>query len=326
MAKGIAEINVSDSDELRLKKINENFKNLVTGKTPVGAISTSGGTYSSLAGTIGTSLGGSARFANQISTYMIDAQYITAKKIGVTDLLADYAQMNFANIGEASIVNLWAKQLQADTLAASKADIANTLKAVTIQGDWIVANTISAKKLMLSSGDITDLDQFVSSTVGLFKMINSSLFPDDAAFKERVESMIPVPDTDPSYEEEKNKVIATFDTHIDGTAIAVGTLTAEHIVVDDLIAFGADIAGFKFIPLDQGGGLHAQVGSAVTELKPNGYFRVGSTNTYISVDPSNSELDVHCSTLKAEEDITHNDIWKWDLTPSGALNLLYIGA
>ncbi len=321
MQKGIAEINVSDSDELRLKKINENFKNLVTGKTPVGAVSTVGGMYSNFTGSVGNSLSTSSGFASSLSAYMIDAQYITAQKIGVNDLLVDYAQVNFANIGSAAINNLFANKIATEFLDSAKISVHTALEAVKITADCIDANTITADKIrILMPGGTTyaDVGAFISNSVSLWKLLNQSMYSSNQDFADRISELAAeqgVPESD---------IIRALDNGIDGKSIAAHTITATELHVTDLYATHAKIGGLIVNDPDGDGGITTADG--LFELRPTGYFRVGAPNAYIEIDPHAESVNVNASTLRTQEDIVIQNSWKWDMTAQGALNLVYIGA
>jgi len=322
MQKGIAEINVSDSDELRLKKINENFKNIVTGATAVGAVSTVGGGYVRMVSSVGGTIATNPQFAGSLSNYLINAKYITAEKIGTRELLSDYVQTDWANIGSAEIGSLWAKFAYAENLTAMQGWFTSILTATKIQADAIVANSITADKLKLSNGEFVNIQDFVDTSIGLFKIINDAVLTAQGIdMADRIDA---IRQSEGITEAE---AVQLFNTGIDGTALVVGSVTADRIKVTDLEAFQATIGGFHINDPDYGGGLVDEGG--LFQMLPNGYFRAGSTGTYIEVDPNTESgiLNIECTTVHAQEDLTIASHWKWDFVPqSGALNLLYIGA
>jgi len=329
MAKGIAEINTSDSDELRLKKINTNFKNLVTGEVPVGAISGTGGGYNSMLSRVGTTLSSNDRFVRTLSAYAIDAQYISAETINTDALVAEYAQVNFANIGDLAAKNIWTKTLASQEVMAKDGYFTQVLNAVKIQTDAFVANTITADKLRLSNGDQVSIDKFVDTSLGLFKVINETVLKAQGIdLSDRISQIM----TQEGLSEEQ--AIKVFNNGIDGSSLVVGSVDADRITCTDLFAFQATLGGFHINdPEDPTGkgGLYANLDDGGKfEMRPDGYFRAGNVSTYIEVSPGDSQhdaqIDIHCTTMHTEEDMTIASNWKWDFVPStGALNLLYIG-
>ena len=337
MAKGIAEVNISDSDELKLKKINENFKAIVTGAAPVGAISAQGGGYNMLTTRVGSSLANNTSFASSLgtnnyfagvlSTYMIDSQYITASRIGVNDLLVDYAQVNFANIDKASISQLWAKHIATENLETSTLVVHKALEAIKITAAMIEAKTITADKLMIKMPDGTtyaDIGEFISASNSLWKKLSQSQFSTDEDFAAHIRALAAATG------KTEAEVVTELDNGFDGYMIMDGTIRAEALSVDDLYATHAQIGGFHINDPDGEGGIWGLDGDAVLELRPSGYFKAGSTTSYIEVVPgtnfSGGSVNIQATTLRTKEDIVVQDTWKWDMTPQGALNLVYIGA
>lgn len=118
-----------------------------------------------------------------------------------------FADIGFANIGEASIRNLFTKSGMIEHLTIKEANTTGALVAVTIKGDLIDANTLKAETLILKGDD------------GLYHKINFEA----GTFTET--EVIP-------------------DDKIHGSVIAANSITADQIYVTDLSAFGAKIGGF----------------------------------------------------------------------------------
>ena len=315
MSKGIAEINVSDSDELRLKKINENFKNLVSGETPVGAISGIGGGYNTMISRVGGSLSNSDRFVRNISAYAIDAKYISADTIDTTGLSAEYAQINFANVENLTAQQLYARSGLISELTSESAWTTGTLAAVKIRADSIQADTITADKIRFSDGtEWNTAAAFVANNKGLLTALNAlALGGSDQLIAKLTEAGTNL-DTQ----------MQLYDTQLDGSIIMADTIVAEKVKVSDLEAFHATIGGFT-INGDDGGLVGNLEQGGILEFRPDGFFHAGSATSFIEVDPENDRVDVVCDTTNIKEDITIANLWKWDMTSSGALNLLYIG-
>ena len=118
-----------------------------------------------------------------------------------------FADIDFANIGEASIRNLFTKSGMIENLTIKEAHTTGALVAVTIKGDLIDANTLKAETLILRGDD--GLYHKINLVAGTFK--ETEVIPDDK---------------------------------IHGSVIAANSITANQIYVTDLSAFGAKIGGF----------------------------------------------------------------------------------
>ena len=119
-----------------------------------------------------------------------------------------YADIDFANIGEASIRNLFTKSGMIENLTIKEAHTTGALVAVTIKGDLIDANTLKAETLILRGDD--GLYHKINLVAGTFT--ETEVIPDDK---------------------------------IHGSVIAANSITANQIYVTDLSAFGAKIGGFE---------------------------------------------------------------------------------
>ena len=331
MAKGIAEINVSDSDELRLKKINENFKAIISGSAPVGAISGQGGGYNMLTSRMGSSLVGNSaftgslattpQFASSLSTYMIESQYITADSIGVGDLSAEYAQIDLGNISNLRVGEFYASVGLIQDATMQDGWVTGTLSAVKINAANIMTKTITADKIIFSDGTSWSSGgstaDFIENNKGLMTYLNAQALGGLDALEAKLQ------DIEDNHPELFEMVKQTYDQQLDGSIIMAETIVADKIKVSDLQAFHATIGGFTI----NDDGLVGAVEGGLIEFKKNGYFRAGSADTYISVDPGQEEMLIRCTNTNIEEDLTIADNWKWDYSKSdGALNLMYIGA
>jgi len=243
MEKGLAEINVSDSDELRIKKINSNFKNLITGATPVGAISTVGGGYNRVISSVGNSLSQNNYFAGSLSNYLITSKYITAESIGADKLTAVYADINLANISEAAITKAMINEALIESATIDIGDILK-LKSIYIDAANISAGTITADKIKLNgsnveiTGSTFDWGEWAKKQNSLFFMINKLI---NGGNEEIVNAILNAGAT----LQEQKKLADAFNTGLDGSLIIPGTLMASAVKAEDLVAFGATIGGFE---------------------------------------------------------------------------------
>lgn len=118
-----------------------------------------------------------------------------------------YANINFSNINMAAVEALFSKSGIIENLVVGDTNITGTLVGVTIKGDLIEGNTIIADKLVVQGED------------GLYYKLNTD------GIKVEAEQ--------------------TEYNSLNGSIITTKSITASKISVDDLVAFGATIGGFK---------------------------------------------------------------------------------
>lgn len=154
---------------------------------------------------------------NLEATYATINGKLTAAEADIDDLQANklsaeqadirYAKIDFANIGDAAIENLFTKSGIIDDLVVSEGHVTGKLVGVTIIGDLIEGGTVKADKLVVQGSD------------GLYYKLNVS---GESVAAEQTEY-----------------------NSLNGSIITANTITAEKINVDDLVAFDATIGGFK---------------------------------------------------------------------------------
>lgn len=132
---------------------------------------------------------------------------LKANKLSATDAELKYANIDFTNINQAAVEKIFSDSGIIKDLIVSEGKITGELVGVTIKGDLIEGNTIVADKLVVKGSD------------GLYYKLNT-----DGATTE-------------SEQTEYNS--------LNGTVIQAKSITATKIAVDDLVAFGATIGGFK---------------------------------------------------------------------------------
>jgi hypothetical protein len=131
---------------------------------------------------------------------------LQTEKLSATEADLKYANIDFANIGEAAMKKIFADSGIIKDAVISGLNVTGELNGVTINGDLINANTLKANRLLVLGKD------------GLYYKLNVSA----------------------------NKVEGeqTDENSINGSVITAKTITANKITVDDLVAFGATIGGF----------------------------------------------------------------------------------
>lgn len=132
---------------------------------------------------------------------------LQTNKLDATSADIKYANIDFANINMTSVESLFAKSGIIKDLVVGDTSITGELVGVTIAGDLIKGNTIVADKLVVQGED------------GLYYKLNTD------GIKVEAEQ--------------------TEYNSLDGSIIIGKSITASKINVQDLVAFGATIGGFK---------------------------------------------------------------------------------
>lgn len=160
----------------------------------------------------------------------IDVLSLIADKAVINDLIANnadlstleaqnaylkYANIDFTNIGEAAISKLFTDYGIINELIINEGTVVKELVGVTIKGDLIEGNTIIADKLVVKGED------------GIYYKLNVDALGEATASSDE-----------------------KYQNGLDGTAIIANSITAEKLRVDDLVAFGATIAGFNLVARD----------------------------------------------------------------------------
>lgn len=144
----------------------------------------------------------------QFKAIEADIGTLNTDKLSAEEAKLQYANIDFANIGEAAIRNFFAQSGMIEDLLVSEGTITGTLTAVDINADYIKTGSLRAERLILLGDD------------GLFHEINV------AAGGITEGDVVP-------------------DDSIHGSAITAKSITATQIFVDDLKAFGATIGSFN---------------------------------------------------------------------------------
>jgi hypothetical protein len=189
-----------------------------------------------------------------VSAEVLEAMKAAIKELEVNSLTVEeadirYANIDFANIGEAAIRKIFADSGLIRDLVVGDTTITGELVGVTIKGDWIEAGTLKADKLVVLGDD------------GLYYKLNIEA---GAVASEEV-----------SEEELQNG--------LHGTAIIAKTITAEKIAVDDLVAFDATIGGFNITKDSIYSGVKETVdnGTRGVYMDRDGQFAVGDGSNYL---------------------------------------------
>ena len=189
----------------------------------------------------------------------LTAERFEALDAEIVNLDAKYATIDFANIGDAAIENLFALAGIIEDLVVSEGHVTGTLTAVDINADWINAGTLKAERLVLLGED------------GLFHEINV------AAGGITEGEVVP-------------------DDSIHGSVITAKSITATQIFVDDLIAFDATVGGFNIGTNSLYSGVKESIDNSTRGIyiDTDGQVYFGDDNNYIryykDVDEEGNEV------------------------------------
>ena len=171
---------------------------------------------------------------------------LETNKLSAVDADLKYANIDFSNIGEAAIEELFSKSGIIEDLVVSEGHITGQLVGVTISGDLIEGNTIKADKLVVLGSD------------GLYYKLNVNA------------------ETVAAEQTEYNS--------LNGSIITAKTITAEKINVDDLVAFNATIGGFKITDSAIYSGVKSSIDNSTSGvyLDKDGQISIGNSNQFVT--------------------------------------------
>lgn len=170
---------------------------------------------------------------------------LTANQITVDDLDAKYANIDFANIGEAAFKKIFADSGVIGDLVMQEGHVTGTLVGVTIKGDLIEGGTVVADKLVIKGTD------------GLYYKLNT--------------------------DGETTSAEQTEYNSLNGSVITAQSITAEKINVSDLVAFNATIGGYHITNTSLYSGVKESVGNTTrgVYMDNDGQFALGDASNYL---------------------------------------------
>lgn len=177
-----------------------------------------------------------------------DIDNLEATKLTVEQAELKFANINFGNITEAAIKKLFTDSGIIKDLVVSEGHITGELVGVTIKGDLIEGGTVKADKLVILGEN------------GLYYKLNVNSLGETTAA------------SDPKYQ-----------NGLDGSVIIAKSVTAEKVMVDDLVAFGATIGGINISE----GAMYSGVKSSADNttkgfyLDKDGQLVAGDANRYL---------------------------------------------
>ena len=254
--KGLLKATEADIDDLQAKNatITEkltaaegDIKNLNTDKLSVRDADIKYATIGDLEAT-------NAKFNNLDSTYakidVLNAQQAQIDDLNASKLSAEqadlkYANIDFANIGEAAFKKIFSESGIIENLVVSEGTVTGELVGVTIKGDIIEGGTVIADKLVVKGSD------------GLFYKLNTDGITTTAE--------------------------QTEYNSLSGTVITAKSITAEKVDVDDLVAFEATIGGFNITKdaIYSGKKQSAENTTSGVYLDKEGQLSVGDSKDYL---------------------------------------------
>ena len=204
---------------------------------------------------------------NTLSAHTADIKNLKTNMLTAESADLKYANIDFTNITNASVENLFAKSGMIKDLVMSSGSVTGELVGVRIKGDLIEAETLKADKLV------------VLGTDGLYYKLNVSGSTVEAE--------------------------QTQYNSINGSIITAQSITANKIHVDDLKAFNATIGGFKITDNSIYSGVKSSINNTTRGiyLDTDGQIMFGDASNFVKFykDTSDSEerykLDISVSNL-----------------------------
>ena len=168
---------------------------------------TTTGTLNAHAGKINELVSDNLTINETLTAQDASIKNLSSEKLSAKDIEGKFANIDFSNIQKAAIKNFFSESGMIKDLVVGDQTITGELVGVTISGDLIKGNTVVADKLVVKGED------------GLYYKLNT-----DGMTVEKEQ---------------------TDYNSLNGQIIKAKSITATKISVDDLVAFGATIGGFK---------------------------------------------------------------------------------
>ncbi len=170
---------------------------------------------------------------------------LQTNKLDAKDADIKYANIDFSNINEAAVQKLFSDSGIIKDLVVSEGKITGELVGVTIKGDLIEGGTVVADKLVVKGEN------------GLYYKLNT-----DGV---------------------KTEAEQTEYNSLNGQIITAKSITATKIAVDDLVAFGATIGGFKISTNSIYSGVKESVNNTTRGIymDSQGQMAVGDSQNFI---------------------------------------------
>lgn len=207
-----------------------------------------------------------------------------------------FAKIDFSNIKLAAIEHLLSESGIIKDITSETGKITGELVGVTIKGDLIEGNTVTADKLVILGEDgayyklnIDGLNNISTSQAGKFEAVQNEPDNWETNYKDYYEIInnkyVHLTDEEvPEWSSNKYyKLTAIHGQGLDGTNIIAQTITADKITVSDLVAFGATIGGFHITDHS----IYSGVKSSATNttrgvfMNDGGEFAIGDSSNFL---------------------------------------------
>lgn len=190
---------------------------------------------------------------------------LQTNKLDAKDADIKYANIDFSNINEAAAQKLFSDSGIIKDLIVSEGKITGELVGVTIKGDLIEGGTVVADKLVVKGEN------------GLYYKLNTDGVTTEAE--------------------------QTEYNSLNGQVITAKSITATKIAVDDLVAFGATIGGFKISTNSIYSGVKESVNNTTRGIYMDnqGQIAVGDSQNFIKYYKDENEaykLEISAKSIK----------------------------
>lgn len=190
---------------------------------------------------------------------------LQTNKLDAKDAAIKYANIDFSNINEAAVQKLFSDSGIIKDLVVSEGKITGELVGVTIKGDLIEGGTVVADKLVVKGEN------------GLYYKLNTDGVTTEAE--------------------------QTEYNSLNGQVITAKSITATKIAVDDLVAFGATIGGFKISTNSIYSGVKESVSNTTRGIymDDQGQISVGDSQNFIKYykdENADYRLEISAKSIK----------------------------
>ena len=205
---------------------------------------------------------------NKITANEGNISKLQTDKLDVKSAEVTYANIDFSNIKEAAVEKLFTDSGIIKDLIMSDGKVTGELVGVTIKGDLIEGNTLKADKLVILGED------------GLYYKLNVDALGETTASSDE-----------------------KYQNGLDGSVIIAESITAEKVSVDDLVAFGATIGGYRISEHALYSGTKNSVSNTTRGvfLGDDGQMAIGDSSNYLKYFKDTDgqyKLEIQASAIK----------------------------
>ncbi len=233
-----ASIKKLDSEKLSAEDANLTYATIESLKATDATITNLSGDYASFKDTT----------TETLKAQTADIVDLKANKLSATDADFRYANINFTNIGKAAMEYFYAQSGLIKDVTVGDQTITGELVGVTIKGNLIEGETITADKLVVKGED------------GLYYKLNINALGETTV-----------------------KADKKYQNGLDGSVLIKKSIVAEKISVKDLVAFGATIGGVNIADSSIYSGVKSSVNNTTRGfyLGKDGQAAFGDASNYL---------------------------------------------